>query len=107
MILNRYPYNNGHLMVVPNRHVTDMADLHKEEVWEMIQFACLMQKKLKRIKSVGFNIGLNIGKEAGAGFNHLHLHLVPRWRGDTNFMPVLTNTKIISESLDEVYKLLK
>ena len=106
-ILNLYPYNNGHVMVVPYRHTNDLSLLGKEEIWETMQFVCEIQQKLrKKIKPAGFNIGINIGKDAGAGFDHLHMHIVPRWNGDTNFMPVLADTKIISESLEEVYQLL-
>lgn len=95
-------------MVNPYRHGTDLSRLRPEEILEMMQLVCEMQEKLKkRMKSVGFNIGLNIGRDGGAGFNHLHMHIVPRWRGDTNFMPILANTKIVSESLDAVYQLLK
>jgi len=82
--------------------------LRPEEILEMMQLVCEMQEKLKKkMKAAGFNIGINIGKDSGAGFSHLHVHIVPRWRGDTNFMPILTNTKVVSESLDAVYQLLK
>ncbi len=108
VVLNIYPYNNGHVMVNPYRHGADLSSLRPEEILEMMQLVCEMQEKLiKRMKPAGFNIGLNIGRDGGAGFEHLHMHIVPRWRGDTNFMPILANTKIISESLDEVYQLLK
>lgn len=95
-------------MVVPYRHLTDLALFTKEEVLEAHQFICLMQRKIKRkMRAGGFNVGVNTGKDGGAGFEHVHFHVVPRWRGDTNFMPILTNTKVISESLDAVYRLLK
>ena len=94
-------------MVSPYRHAWDLSMLRPEEILEMMQLVCEMQEKLKKkMKPVGFNIGVNIGKDGGAGFNHLHMHVVPRWRGDTNFMPILANTKIVSESLDAVYQLL-
>lgn len=94
-------------MVNPYRHGADLSMLRPEEILEMMQLVCEIQEKLKkRMKPAGFNIGLNIGKDGGAGFNHLHMHIVPRWRGDTNFMPILANTKIVSESLDAVYQLL-
>lgn len=95
-------------MVSSYRHATDLSTLRPEEILEMMQLVCEMKEKLrKKMKAGGFNIGINIGKDGGAGFNHLHIHIVPRWRGDTNFMPILTNTKVVSESLDAVYQLLK
>jgi ATP adenylyltransferase len=107
-ILNIYPYNNGHVMVNPYRHGADLSRLRPEEILEMMQLVCEIQEKLrKKMKAAGFNIGLNIGRDGGAGFNHLHMHIIPRWRGDTNFMPILTNTKVVSESLGAVYNLLK
>ena len=97
-VLNIYPYNNGHVMVTPYRHATDLSMLRPEEILEMMRLVCEMQKKLrKKMKAAGFNIGINTGKDSGAGFKHLHIHIVPRWRGDTNFMPILTGTKVISE----------
>ncbi len=106
-VLNIYPYNNGHVMVSPYRHASDLKILRPQEILEMFELACEMQDKIeKKMKASGFNLGLNVGKDSGAGFEHLHLHIVPRWRGDTNFMPILTGTKVISESLDAVYQLL-
>ncbi len=108
-ILNIYPYNNGHLMVAPKRHKGSLEDLSREELCDLMM---LVQKSIKKIKKAlkphGYNIGINMGKIAGAGFpGHLHIHIVPRWQGDTNFMPVLTHAKIVSESLDSLYKRLK
>jgi ATP adenylyltransferase len=106
-MLNIYPYNNGHLMVAPYRHVPDLLDLREEEIVEMMQMLRELEAKLKKLlKPDGFNIGINIGRAAGAGFEG-HIHIVPRWNGDTNFMPVLSDTKVISQSLEELYKLLK
>ncbi len=108
-LINKFPYNNGHLMVSPKRHVKDLADLKDEEARDLIK-ALLLAKKLlaKVLKPEGFNIGLNAGSAAGAGIpGHLHIHIVPRWKGDTNFMPVLGGAKIISQSLDELHKQLR
>lgn len=105
-ILNRYPYNNGHVMIVPNRHVASLADLSKDEILDSFNLLVQIQKTLKeKLKAHGFNIGVNISDIAGAGVpNHLHWHVVPRWKGDVNFMPVVSDTKVISESLESVYK---
>ncbi|MFQ3549458.1 MAG: HIT domain-containing protein [Armatimonadota bacterium] len=109
IIMNAFPYSNGHLMVVPYRHLSDLAKLKTEEMQEMME---LIQKCYKVIKKLsypdGFNIGMNIGANAGAGIaDHLHMHIVPRWKGDTNFMPVLAQVKIIPESLQVTYSKLK
>ncbi|MDD5661941.1 MAG: HIT domain-containing protein [Candidatus Omnitrophica bacterium] len=109
VILNIFPYNNGHLLVSPLRHVNRLEQLRDEEVMDLF-YALKKAKKLleKVLKPQGYNLGLNLAKDAGAGITgHLHIHIVPRWKGDTNFMPVLFNTKIISQSLDELYKQLK
>jgi len=108
VILNAFPYNNGHLMVAPYRHVVYPEDLNLNEVDEMFKLTNLCIKALKRaFNPDGFNLGLNIGRAAGAGAEHLHLHIVPRWFGDTNFMPVLAETKVISQHLRETYWELK
>jgi len=109
VILNVYPYNPGHLMVAPYRHTADLAGLTETEVKEHFD---LIRKSLKVIQEVlnpaGFNIGLNLGKAAGAGIEtHLHTHIVPRWVGDTNFMPVFSEARVISEALSDTYKKLK
>jgi len=105
-VLNIYPYSNGHCLIVPNRHVGDISKLPQEE------YAGLMGL-LKEVKDLlqtalgpqGFNVGMNLGHVAGAGIpGHVHLHIVPRWRGDHNFMPVTASTKVISQSLSAVYK---
>lgn len=101
IMLNRYPYVNGHLMVAPRRHTADLASLSDEETLELWRTVAWCQKVL--IQSVGpdgFNIGLNLGKAAGAGVEeHLHLHVVPRWNGDNNFMTVLADLRVIPEAL--------
>jgi ATP adenylyltransferase len=108
-LLNIYPYNNGHLLVSPFRHTADIDLLNEEEFMDM--FKCLKRAKgllQKVLKPQGYNIGFNLGRNAGAGITgHLHLHIVPRWAGDTNFMPVTGNSKVISQSLFELSKLLK
>ena len=96
-------------MVVPYRHVSSLEKLSEEEILDMNKTLIKIKTALKKVlKPEGFNIGLNIGKIAGAGIaNHIHIHVVPRWSGDTNFMPVLADTKIVSQSLDELYAKLK
>lgn len=105
LIMNRYPYAVGHLMAVPNRKVADLAALTVEEKLELWELAELGQKLLRAVvRAQGFNVGLNLGKCAGAGVaDHLHLHLVPRWEGDHNFMPVLADTRVLPEALDALY----
>jgi ATP adenylyltransferase len=108
VVLNRYPYNNGHLLVAPRAHKGRLDELDPEEITET-------QLTLRRMVNVlgglihpdGYNIGLNLGRVAGAGLpGHLHWHVVPRWAGDTNFMPVLADVKVIVQSLDTLYDLL-
>ncbi|MCM8785118.1 MAG: HIT domain-containing protein [Candidatus Omnitrophica bacterium] len=109
VIMNIYPYNNGHIMVAPLRHIKDIEELRKREIDEIYNLIKISVKILKKnLKPEGFNIGLNLGKISGAGIkDHLHIHIVPRWQGDTNFMPVISNTKIIPQSLNELAKILK
>ncbi len=109
VIMNLYPYNNGHLLVIPYKHTNSLSDLSKEEKLELIQTVDDSILKLKEVlKPDGFNVGLNLGRTAGAGIDtHIHFHIVPRWNGDTNFMPVLDDTRVISESLSDCYKRLK
>jgi ATP adenylyltransferase len=106
VIMNRYPYNNGHLMVVPFRHTADVLELEPAERAELLRVAGECTKKLaEALDAQGFNIGFNLGRAAGAGItDHIHLHVVPRWSGDTNFMPVLGDTKVLSESLEDTYR---
>ena len=109
VLLNIFPYNNGHLMVSPLRHVRDIALLKEGEILDLIRATNRARFLLDKVlKPEGYNIGMNISEVAGAGIaGHLHIHVVPRWRGDTNFMPVLSNTKIISQSLRELYRQLR
>jgi len=109
IILNKYPYNSGHLMIVPIEHVGDYEQLDEETVLEMDKLLRLSLKALKKVfKPHGFNIGYNLGRPAGAGLeSHIHMHVVPRWNGDTNFMPVIANTKVISQDLFSTYDRLK
>lgn len=108
-MLNIFPYNNGHLMVAPFRHVGDLAKLSQDEFLDLFINLKEMKLKLDKIlKPQGYNIGINIGRAAGAGFpGHIHIHIVPRWNADTNFMPVIARTKVISQSLKELYKKIK
>lgn len=107
-MLNLYPYNNGHVMVAPFRHVKSLELLSDEELLDMMKLVNRTKLLLdKKLKPHGYNIGLNIGKIAGAGFDgHVHMHIVPRWLGDTNFMPMLSDTKVVVESLEAMHKLL-
>jgi ATP adenylyltransferase len=106
MMLNLYPYNNGHLMVAPYEHIGALELLAPEILADMTSQAQLALKALRRaMKPDGFNMGINQGKVAGAGFaEHIHFHIVPRWNGDTNFMPVLADIKVMPEHLDSVYQ---
>ena len=108
-MLNIYPYNNGHILVSLKRHVTELSQLKEVEALDLIRSLSRTQKLLDKVLSPqGYNIGINLAESAGAGITgHLHVHIVPRWKGDTNFMPVLTNTKVISQALDELYRQLK
>lgn len=108
-LLNIFPYNNGHLMVSPLRHVKDLAQLKDAELLDLLKTLIQAKKLLnKALRPRGYNIGINLSKTAGAGIaGHLHIHIVPRWVGDTNFMPIIHNTKIISQSLDDLLRLLK
>jgi len=109
IIMNAFPYNNGHMMVVPYRHTATLAGWHPEEQQEMMELADLGVELLREsMRPDGFNLGINMGSVAGAGVaDHIHLHIVPRWNGDTNFMPVLSNTRVISEALRATYGKLK
>lgn len=105
VVMNRFPYNNGHLMVVPYRHVGEFEELTEEELSDI---AITIKKSLSVLKKAlsphGFNIGANLGKVAGAGItDHLHFHIVPRWDGDTNYMAVISSTKIMPEMLESTY----
>ena len=105
VLLNRYPYIAGHLMIAPIQHTSELDTIPIEtnqEMWELMTKATKVLKN--SINPEGFNIGINLGKVSGAGLKtHIHIHIVPRWSGDTNFMPILANTRAISEALDETY----
>ncbi|MDQ3962853.1 MAG: HIT domain-containing protein [Actinomycetota bacterium] len=108
-MLNKFPYNTGHLMVAPNRHVAELEDLDPEESAELM---ALTTKAVAAIKTTmdphGFNVGINLGQVAGAGLpGHVHVHVVPRWGGDTNFMPIVGETKVLPEALNDTYARLK
>ncbi|MBF0489770.1 MAG: HIT domain-containing protein [Candidatus Omnitrophica bacterium] len=107
-VLNIFPYSNGHCLILPNRHVADISKLTPDELKEMMELLLKTKDLLqKALKPHGFNIGFNLGRIAGAGIpKHIHMHVVPRWKGDHNFMPVVGATKVISQSLKVVYTLL-
>ena len=106
VIMNIYPYNNAHLMVSPYKHIPSLSKLQRED---LIDLTLLTQTSLQILENAfraeGFNVGINIGKAAGAGFTeHVHIHIVPRWNGDTNFMPVLSETRVMPEHLNSTYE---
>jgi ATP adenylyltransferase len=109
VILNLYPYNNGHLMVVPNRHISSLAAATADELWEMMRFTRDAEIALTEAYGPeGINVGINLGRPAGAGIvDHVHVHLVPRWTGDTNFMSVVGNVRVLPEELGETAKRLR
>jgi ATP adenylyltransferase len=109
VVMNKYPYNNGHLLVLPQKHIGRIQDLSSEEYDDL---SSLLRKTVEILEAVyelkGFNIGMNHGEVAGAGIpSHLHWHVVPRWMGDTNFFPVVAETKVLAETLDQTYQKLK
>lgn len=105
MSLNRFPYNVGHAMIIPYRHFENLEELDEKGSKELFEVLKLGTHALKAVlKPDGFNIGANIGSSAGAGMQHFHIHIVPRWLGDTNFMPVLAETKVLSNNLDKVWR---
>ncbi|MEN6372677.1 MAG: HIT domain-containing protein [Armatimonadota bacterium] len=105
LMLNAYPYNNGHLMVAPYRHVADISDLTDDELLSIMHLVSLGKQALaKAFSPDGYNIGINMGKTAGAGIaDHIHVHIVPRWNGDTNFMPVIADTKVMPQALSNTF----
>jgi ATP adenylyltransferase len=109
VLLNRFPYNNGHLLIAPARHIGDLDQANDAELLEMNKLIREAQRALSAaIKPHGFNVGMNLGRCAGAGLpGHLHTHIVPRWSGDTNFMSVCSDTDVISQSLSDLFELLK
>lgn len=106
VMLNLYPYQGGHMMIAPYKHAGSLEALNGDERYELIDLTRLATRALRlAFQPGGYNVGLNIGEAAGAGFgDHVHVHVVPRWFQDTNFMPVLTDTKVISEALEETYE---
>ena len=108
VVMNLYPYNSGHLLICPYRHVADLTDLTPAESAEIVALTAHSMKVLRKVsKAAGFNIGINQGALSGAGIaDHLHQHLVPRWSGDTNFMPIIGSTKILAQLLTELRDLL-
>lgn len=104
-IMNIYPYNVGHLMVLPRQHISSLSELSRNAQLEMMLLATYFTEVLTELmQPEGFNVGLNIGKAAGAGIDtHLHMHIVPRWNGDSNFMPVLGQTRVLPEELEDTY----
>jgi ATP adenylyltransferase len=105
ILLNAYPYNPAHLLVAPYRHVGDLTETGEEELKEHFELVKLSVRLLKHaVKPAAFNVGMNLGRIAGAGVDdHIHTHVVPRWQGDTNFMPVVSETRVLSEALSQTY----
>jgi len=109
VVLNKYPYNAGHILILPLKHVGSLNELSPETRAEIMELTNVCTQAVQdALKCDGVNIGMNLGKAAGAGIpSHLHMHVLPRWTGDTNFMPTLGNTKVISFNLDEIYQKLR
>ena len=109
VVMNLYPYNNGHVMICPMDHVSNFSELNEDFRLEMLSYISLITDFMKKeMGAQGFNVGANIGAAAGAGIDdHFHMHIVPRWNGDTNFMPVIGNTKVQVSTLIETCNLIK
>ena len=108
IIMNRYPYSNGHLMTVPYKHTNNFSDLTQDERLDLMNLTAKCLDILQVIKPEGFNIGMNLGRTGGAGIDdHLHFHIVPRWSGDNNFMPVIGDVRVMPEYLEETYETLR
>jgi ATP adenylyltransferase len=109
VLMNRFPYNSGHMMVIPARHTADFSSLKISEMMETMDLLRVSERALRELSQPqGFNIGMNLGRVSGAGIDgHLHWHIVPRWNGDTNFMPILSEVKVISEDMAEQWKRLR
>ncbi len=109
VIMNKYPYNAGHIMIVPNRHIDNSISLKTEEQLDIFSLINKSIQALKKaLKPDGFNLGMNLGRVAGAGIDdHIHIHIVPRWNGDTNFMSTVADVKVVSESIEETYEKIK
>ncbi len=105
VLMNKYPYNNGHLLVAPWRHVPDLQNLYEEEMLDLMQWLRISTSILRKVMHPnGFNVGLNIGAAAGAGVeSHMHFHIVPRWNGDTNFMTVFSDVRSVPEHIKQTY----
>jgi ATP adenylyltransferase len=106
IIMNLYPYNTGHVMVAPFRHIAELEALGEDEISGIMELTSLAIQVIKKeMQPQGFNLGVNLGKVAGAGFaEHIHMHIVPRWQGDTNFMPVVGESKVMPESISGTYE---
>ena len=104
VMLNRYPYNGGHILIAPKRHTGEFLELSKDETADLMELAQLSIKVINSVSAPhAYNMGMNLGREAGAGVpGHLHLHIIPRWNGDTNFMSSVCETKVISQSLEDI-----
>jgi len=109
ILLNKFPYNTGHLMIVPNRHVSQLEKLSYDEAVEFFSLTRLAVATIKKtLRPQALNVGMNLGRLSGAGIpGHVHMHVVPRWNGDTNFMPVLGKTAVVSIPLEPVYEVLR
>ena len=109
VLMNLFPYNNGHLLIAPYKHTNELSELNSEEKLEIMDLLELCQKVIsEKMSPHGFNIGMNLGQVAGAGVkDHLHFHIVPRWNGDTNFMPIISEVKIVSEGLQQTWEKLR
>jgi len=109
VMMNNYPYNPGHLMVVPYRHIANLEELTAKEKLELLEIIARSITALKTaFKPAGFNVGMNLGRVAGAGIDdHIHTHVVPRWSGDTNFMPVMADVRVMPQAVADTYKQLK
>ena len=105
LILNKYPYNNGHCMVIPHRHIVEPSELDVDEARELWELVARTSDLLRGpLRAHGVNVGVNLGSASGGSIRHLHVHLVPRWAGDTNFMPIIGETKVMVETMDETYR---
>jgi len=105
VVMNKYPYTNGHLLIIPNRHLAELSELNADEQQEILSLSAKSIEILREnFKAAGFNCGFNFGRAAGAGIlDHLHFHIVPRWVGDTNFLPVLSDIRTMPEYLHDTY----
>lgn len=109
VLMNLFPYNNGHLLIAPYKHTNELSELIGEEKLELMDLLVLCHKVIsEKMSPHGFNVGMNLGQVAGAGVkDHLHFHIVPRWNGDTNFMPIFSDVKVVSEGLEQTWEKLR